>query len=126
MHIEKNVCESIIGTLLDIPGKTKDGLNSHLDLVEMGIRQSLAPEKKGERLYLPPTCFTLSKKEKQTVCKSFANMKVPDGYSSNMKNLVNETELKLMGLKSHDFHALMQHLLPIPISQSCQKIFESV
>ncbi|XP_060960384.1 uncharacterized protein LOC133031097 [Cannabis sativa] len=115
MHIEKNVCESIIGTLLDIPGKTKDGVNSHLDLVEMGIRQSLAPEKKGERLYLPPACFTLSKKEKQTVCKSLANMKVPDGYSSNIKNLVNETELKLMGLKSHDCHALMQHLLPIAI-----------
>ncbi|KAM6570329.1 hypothetical protein CsatB_018314 [Cannabis sativa] len=115
MHIEKNVCESIIGTLLDIPGKTKDGLNSRLDLVEMGIRQSLAPEKKGERLYLPPACFTLSKKEKQTVCKSLANMKVPDGYSSNIKNLVNETELKLMGLKSHDCHALMQHLLPIAI-----------
>ena len=28
MHIEKNVCESIVGTLLNIPGKTKDGLNS--------------------------------------------------------------------------------------------------
>ena len=44
MHIEKNVCESIIGTLLDIPGKTKDGLTSRLDLVEMGIRTDLAPE----------------------------------------------------------------------------------
>ncbi|XP_060965366.1 uncharacterized protein LOC133034322 [Cannabis sativa] len=115
MHIEKNVRESIIGTLLDIPSKTKDGLNSRLDLVEIGIRQSLAPQKKGERLYLPPACFTLSKKEKQPVCKSLANMKVPDGYSSNIKNLVNETELKLMGLKSHDCHALMQHLLPIAI-----------
>ncbi|XP_060962103.1 uncharacterized protein LOC133032241 [Cannabis sativa] len=113
MHIEKNVCESIIGTLLDIPGK--NGLNSRLDLVEMGIRQSLAPEKKDERLYLPPACFTLSKKEKQIVCKSLANMKVPDGYSSYIKNLVNEIGLKLMGLKSHDCHALMQHLLPISI-----------
>ncbi|XP_060969565.1 uncharacterized protein LOC115713553 [Cannabis sativa] len=42
-------------------------------------------------------------------------MKVPDGYSSNIKNLVNEAELKLMGMKSHDCHALMQHLLPIAI-----------
>ena len=37
MHIEKNVCESILGTLLDIPGKSKDGLSSHLDLVNLGI-----------------------------------------------------------------------------------------
>ncbi|KAM6593613.1 hypothetical protein CsatA_001316 [Cannabis sativa] len=115
MHIEKNVCDSIIGTLLDIPGKTKDGLSSRLDLVEMGIRQSLAPEQKGKRLYLPPACYTLSKKEKEIVCKSLSNMKVPDGYSSNIKNLVNTDELKLMDMKSHDCHALMQHLLPIAI-----------
>ena len=43
MHIEKNVCESIIGTLLNIQGKTKDGLNTHLDLMEMGLRSKLAP-----------------------------------------------------------------------------------
>ena len=33
MHIEKNVCENIINALLNIPGKTKDGLNSHLELM---------------------------------------------------------------------------------------------
>ena len=37
MHIEKNVCESIVGTLLDILGKSKDGLSSRLDLVNLGI-----------------------------------------------------------------------------------------
>ncbi|RVW37618.1 PH, RCC1 and FYVE domains-containing protein 1 [Vitis vinifera] len=45
MHIEKNVCESIIGTLLNIPGKMKDGLNSRLDLLEMGLRCELGPSK---------------------------------------------------------------------------------
>ncbi|XP_062111616.1 uncharacterized protein LOC133823056 isoform X1 [Humulus lupulus] len=115
MHIEKNVCESIIGTLLDIPGKTKDGLTSHLDLVEMGIRTDLAPEQKGKRTYLPPACFTLSREEKKVVCKSFAEMKVPDGYSSNIRNLVSMRDLRLMGMKSHDCHMLMQQLLLIAI-----------
>ena len=32
MHIEKNVCDNIIGTLLNIEGKTKDNLNSRLEL----------------------------------------------------------------------------------------------
>ena len=41
MHIEKNVCESLIGTLLNIPGKTKDGEKTRLDMAEMGIRESL-------------------------------------------------------------------------------------
>jgi len=26
MHVEKNVCDSLLGTLLNIKGKTKDGL----------------------------------------------------------------------------------------------------
>ncbi|XP_024196057.1 uncharacterized protein LOC112199248 [Rosa chinensis] len=44
MHIEKNVCDSIIGTLFNIPGKTKDGVAARLDMVDMGIRTGLAPE----------------------------------------------------------------------------------
>ena len=39
MHVEKNVCDSSIGTLLNIKGKTKDGLKCHQDLVEMGIQE---------------------------------------------------------------------------------------
>ena len=38
MHVEKNVCDSLIRTLLNIKGKIKDGLKCHQDLVEMGIR----------------------------------------------------------------------------------------
>ncbi|BBG94312.1 hypothetical protein Prudu_002560 [Prunus dulcis] len=38
MHIEKNVCDSIIGTLLEIPGKNKDGIAARLDLLNMGVK----------------------------------------------------------------------------------------
>nr|XP_027101673.1 uncharacterized protein LOC113722592 [Coffea arabica] len=43
MHIEKNVCENIWGTLLDIEDKAKDHYNSRRDLREMGIRKELHP-----------------------------------------------------------------------------------
>jgi len=43
MHVEKNVCESLIDTLLNIKGKTKDGLKCRQDLVDMGIRDQLHP-----------------------------------------------------------------------------------
>jgi hypothetical protein len=36
MHIEKNVCENILCTLLNVPGKTKDTHNARLDLFDMG------------------------------------------------------------------------------------------
>ncbi|KAL4561270.1 hypothetical protein LXL04_033434 [Taraxacum kok-saghyz] len=58
MHIEKNVCESLIGLLLNI--KSKDGLSVRKDMVKMGIRPELAPiEKDKKRTYLPPACYTL-------------------------------------------------------------------
>lgn len=50
MHIEKNVCDSIIGTLLNIKGKTKDGIESRRDLVTMGIRQDLQPNLLGDKI----------------------------------------------------------------------------
>ncbi|XP_021730849.1 uncharacterized protein LOC110697776 [Chenopodium quinoa] len=116
MHIEKNVCDSVIGTLLNISGKTKDGEKARDDLMEMGIRDELhVVENENGRKYLPPAAYTLSRKEKIELCQSLAGVKVPEGYSSNIRNLVNMESLKLMGLKSHDFHVLMQNLLPIAI-----------
>ncbi|KAK2654990.1 hypothetical protein Ddye_008042 [Dipteronia dyeriana] len=43
MHIEKNVCDNIINTLLNVKGKSKDGLNSRKDLQKMNIRHELHP-----------------------------------------------------------------------------------
>jgi hypothetical protein len=41
MHVEKNVSEALVGTLLDISGKTKDTLNAQVDLEEMKLRKNL-------------------------------------------------------------------------------------
>lgn len=55
----KNVFESLIGTLLDIKGKTKDGVAARMDLVELGVRKELAPNVGEKKTFLPPACFTL-------------------------------------------------------------------
>ncbi|XP_074264225.1 uncharacterized protein LOC141586784 [Silene latifolia] len=115
MHVEKNVCDSLIGILLNIPGKSKDGVKAREDMVAQKIRPELAPQIRGSRTYLPPACFTLSRKEKKSVCEFLHGVKVPQGYSSNIKNLVSLKELKLVGLKSHDCHTLMQQLLPVAL-----------
>ena len=41
MHITKNVCESLLGTLLNMPERTKDGAKARADLKSMGIREEL-------------------------------------------------------------------------------------
>ncbi|XP_074291434.1 uncharacterized protein LOC141618227 [Silene latifolia] len=115
MHIEKNVCDNIINTLLNVPNKSKDNKAARKDMMDMKIRPELAPQEKGTRSYLPPAAHTLSKKEKMEFCQCLHGVKVPEGYSSNISNLVSIQDLKLTGLKSHDCHALMQQLLPVAI-----------
>ena len=119
MHVEKNVTESLVGTLLNIPGKTKDSLNARLDMKEMGIREKLHPQPylvgTSKKAILPPACHTLSREEKRRFCECLNGIKVPHGYSSNIKSLVSMKDLKLVGMKSHDCHILMQHLLPVAI-----------
>ncbi|XP_071731001.1 uncharacterized protein [Rutidosis leptorrhynchoides] len=46
MHIEKNVCDNLLGTLLNIDGKTKDNEKTQKDLKEMGIRSDLQLKKR--------------------------------------------------------------------------------
>lgn len=116
MHIEKNVCETLLGTVLDIEGKTKDNLSARLDLVEMKIRKSLHPithpDKSKE---LPPAPHTLSLEQKRDLCNFLTSVKFPDGYASNISKNSLLKERKLFGLKSHDYHVIMEHLLPLAI-----------
>ncbi|XP_074347390.1 uncharacterized protein LOC141686242 [Apium graveolens] len=115
MHVEKNVCDNIIGTLLHMKFKSKDSRASRLDLVDMGIRPDLAPEVGEKRTYLPPAPYTLSRKEKQIILTSLYDMKLPYGHASNIRNCVSMIDMKLYGLKSHDCHILLQQLLPVCI-----------
>ncbi|XP_062086476.1 uncharacterized protein LOC133792584 [Humulus lupulus] len=103
------------GNLADVAEKSKNGLKARLDLQHMGIRSALHPQEKGTRTYLPAALHTLSKLEKELFCKRLFSLKVPDGYSSNIRNCVSMEQCKLMGLKSHDCHILMQQLLPVAI-----------
>nr|XP_017233003.1 PREDICTED: uncharacterized protein LOC108207048 [Daucus carota subsp. sativus] len=115
MHVEKNVCDSLIGTLLNLKFKSKDSEASRLDMMDMGVRTDLAPEQGVKKTYLPPSCFTLTKAEKREVLKSLSSMKLPYGHSSNIRNCVSMADLKIFGMKSHDCHVLLQQLLPVAI-----------
>ncbi|XP_073120024.1 uncharacterized protein [Henckelia pumila] len=83
MHIEKNVCESLLGMLLDISGKTKDGIAARLDLAEMNLRTDLAPVMGEKKYFLPAACYTLTKDEKRKILNSLSGIQLPTCYSSN-------------------------------------------
>jgi hypothetical protein len=83
----------------------------------LNMRPELAPKKNaaGTRTYLPPASWTLTKKEKESLLGCLKSIKVPTGYSSNISAKVSITEMKLIGMKSHDYHVLMTQLLPVAI-----------
>ncbi|XP_022032115.1 uncharacterized protein LOC110933189 [Helianthus annuus] len=100
MHIEKNVCDSLLGLLLNIPRKTKDGINARRDMEAMGIRKELAPIERANSIYLPPACYTMSGEEKRKFCQCLHDIKVPSNYSANIKSLVSMKDCYLEGVKS--------------------------
>jgi hypothetical protein len=116
MHIEKNVCDNIINTLLDIAGKSKDDLNARLDLQELGIRSDLHPvELEHNQFYLPPAPYSMSHAEKKLFCQVLKGVKFPDGYAADIRRNVFVNEKKIIGLNSHGSHVLLQDLLPLAV-----------
>ncbi|XP_026410264.1 uncharacterized protein LOC113305446 [Papaver somniferum] len=114
MHVEKNVGQSLVGTLLH-NGNTKDGLNARKDLVRLGLKSELHPKTDDKGTILPAACYTLTTEEKDIFLETLSELRVPEGYCSDFSTLVNLKERKLIGLKSHDYHMLMQQFLPVAI-----------
>lgn len=122
MHIEKNMCDNILWTILGILGKSKDNINARRDLKRLKIRKALHVQRRGsKKAYLPPGQFTMSKDDKDSFLKVLKNVRAPDGYASNILRRVRLNERSIGGLKSHDSHVLMQQLIPVAIRKSLPK-----
>lgn len=66
MHVEKVVWNSIIITLLNIYGKTKDGIVARLDLQNDQIHLELHPYHECHYTFLPLVCYAFTKVEVKT------------------------------------------------------------
>jgi hypothetical protein len=116
MHIEKGVFKSTISLLLDIPSKIRDGLSAHKDLHALQIREELHPQQRPNgRAYLPPASYTLTTEKKRAICKCLHRIRVPTGFSTNIKNLVSMSELKISGYNTCDCHTMLLLFLAIAI-----------
>ncbi|CAL9017719.1 unnamed protein product, partial [Prunus brigantina] len=115
MHVEKNVFDTLIGTILDIEGKTKDTIKARLDLERMGIRRGLWMNRDGDKARRDLAFFSMKPNDKKGFLKFVSSVKFPDGYASNIARCVNVDGGKFTGLKSHDCNVFMQRLLPVGI-----------
>lgn len=115
MHIEKNIADNILFTLMNIPGKTKDNINSRRDLELLGYKKELHLRHEGDRVTMPHALYTLHENERNKFCEWLADIKFPDGFASNISKCVSLRDRKISGLKSHDCHVFLQRLLPIAV-----------
>ncbi|XP_060970000.1 uncharacterized protein LOC133037170 [Cannabis sativa] len=115
MHVEKNVCDSLLGTILD-NDKSKDTTNARHDLKKMGIRESLwIYEDVNGRQMKPHAPYVLTREKRQLFCQFVKGIKFPDGFCSNLKSKVSPDESNIIGLKSHDCHVIMQRVLAVGV-----------
>jgi hypothetical protein len=88
MHVLKGAFESTIGLLLDVPGKTNDGLSARKDLQAPEIREELhSQERANGKVYLPPASYTLTTEEKRAIYRYLHGIRVPTGFSTNIKKI---------------------------------------
>jgi hypothetical protein len=116
MHVTKNVFDIIIGTLLFMLRKTKDGLKSHIDLVQFDLRPELHPIlRPNGKHFLPTASYTPTVEEKKAFYQCLRGVQVPTGFSSNISKLVLMSDLSMFGYNSHDCHVMMMVFLTIAI-----------
>ncbi|KAK1558021.1 hypothetical protein QYE76_037318 [Lolium multiflorum] len=93
-----------------IYGKSNDTKEARQD------QQSLKdPDDRHPEWFQGRASYALTKEEKVIFFECLSSMKVPSGFSSNIKGIINMAEKKFQNLKSHDCHVIMMQLLPIAL-----------
>lgn len=116
MHIEKNVAEHILDTILSKKDKSKDTIQGREDMRELGIHrdQWMQTDVASGKQVKPIAPYCLNKAEKMDFLKTLKNLRLPSGFSSNLSNIVSlDPPAGLLVMKSHDYHVIMQYLLPV-------------
>ncbi|GKD18923.1 zinc finger, PHD-type containing protein, partial [Tanacetum coccineum] len=107
MHIEKNVLESILNTLL-MNDKSKDTAKARQDLKSLGIRSGLwLGQNKNGKCSKPQAAYSFKPEDRKKFCQFIKGVKLPDGFGSNFKHKVTDNDTNITGLKSHDCHIMI-------------------
>ena len=109
MHVTKNLCANLLG-FLGVYGKTKDTPEAREDLQHLHEKDGMHPKQ-----YEGPASYALTKEEKEIFFECLRSMKVPTGFSSNIKGMINIPEKEFQNLKSHDCHVIMTQVLPVAL-----------
>jgi hypothetical protein len=99
---------------MDIKEKSKDNVKARLDIEMMCDRPKLimktpAPGKIWKK---GPADYILKRNDRKEILEWIKTLMFPDGYAANLSRGVNLKTLRVLGMKSHDFHIWIERLLP--------------
>ncbi|GJX54806.1 hypothetical protein Tco_0283175 [Tanacetum coccineum] len=98
--------------------KSKDTAKARQDLKSLGIRSGLwLGQNKNGKCSKPQAAYSFTPADRKKFCQFIKGVKLPDGFGSNFKHKVTDNDTNITGLKSHDCHIMMQHLLPYGLQQ---------
>jgi hypothetical protein len=119
MHIEKNVCSSMLHIMMNDKSTKKDGLHVRKELVNQNRMPYLHPRRNGKWKKGP---WKWSPVNKIKVLDRIVAMKPPTGFGANLSKCMKKE--KMSGLKSHDYHNILQYLLPIAVKGTLTRTIE--
>nr|GEV24970.1 hypothetical protein [Tanacetum cinerariifolium] len=98
--------------------KSKDTNKAIQDLKNIRVRSKLwLGQNKNRKCSKPHAKNSFTPENCKKFCQFIKGVKLPDGFGSNFKHKVTNNDTNMMGLKSHDCHIMMQHLLPYGLQQ---------
>ncbi|XP_070054771.1 uncharacterized protein [Nicotiana tomentosiformis] len=101
MHIEKNYFDNLWPEL-------------HLQSTNNG------------KVFKPKSSYTFTLEQRGQICEWVANLKMPEGYASNLGKHVDMVEGKLTHMKGHDCHIFMETLIPIAFCGFPENIWKPI
>ena len=118
MHIEKNISEAVLKFLFG----DKDTPESRRDMEEIGVRRELwlKPTANRQRFSKPHAPYVFTDAEKTMFVDEVSAIRTPTGYGSALGKHFQKSRFN--GLKSHDFHCLLQQIVPVSIRTLLQPL----
>jgi hypothetical protein len=72
----------------------------------------MKPPSGGKTWRRPKADFVLSRAQRKEVLQWIKMLMFPDGYAANLSRGVNLSTMRVLGMKSHDFHIWIERILP--------------
>ena len=103
------MCENLVRTLF---GDT-DGIKSREDMRVRNIRRHLHLRQNpdGQTFFMSDAPYVLKREEREEFLRTLKDLKFPSQYVGPLKKRIQDG--KLFGLKIHDFHVLLQQVMPL-------------